>query len=237
MIVLTQRMKQLYLKDKLVDPSKLRVIPDGVDLSVFRDTDISQPQEFLKTHRLPEDSPIVTYVGRIAPEKGWQVLVDAAAQIDNKKIRYLICGDGHQRKKFEKYVNQLGLSSQFVFTGFIPRHQIALAMRLSRYVVLPSFHEELGGTMLEGMACGTPIIASNVGGIPSVISDKVDGFLFPPGASRQLAEIIDYVLNRCPKIDTIKSNASLKVKEIYSIQTIGRQLEQNYSQLAQLRLT
>ena len=229
--VLTLRMKDLYLRDNLLTAEKIRVIPDGVDLEVFNDNESNETGTFREKYNLPPDKSNISYVGRIAPEKGWHIFAQAASQLDNHYLHFLVCGDGHQMEKFKRFVQHLGLSSQFTFTGFIPRREIAGLMKLSCFIVLPSMHEERGGTILEAMAVGTPIIASNVGGVPTVIQDKINGLLFPPGDCHRLVQSIRYILNNPEAVNKIRINGINTVKSQYSINHIGKMLVHSYANL------
>jgi 2-deoxystreptamine N-acetyl-D-glucosaminyltransferase/2-deoxystreptamine glucosyltransferase len=181
-IVLTERTRQAYLARGLVSPSRLQVVPDGVRLALFA----RDPQP-------PPDHPTVVYCGRFAPEKGWHDFVLAAAELVHERgcdATFLMCGDGNELTRCRREVARRGLTGRVVLTGHLPREQVAATMRRARVVVVPSRHEELGGTVLEALALGRPVVTTDVGGLPELVIDGETGLLVPAGRPDQIAAAV-----------------------------------------------
>jgi glycosyltransferase involved in cell wall biosynthesis len=130
---------------------------------------------------------LVGAAGRLSPEKGFGVLVEAAARVRraDPDVGFLVFGDGAERAALQDKVHGAGLDDGFVLAGFRPD--------LDRYlpfldvVALPSFTEGLPNVLLEAFAAGVPVVATAVGGVPEVVEDGVSGRLVPPGDADALA--------------------------------------------------
>ena len=129
----------------------------------------------------------IVYVGRLSPEKGCHVLIHS---LKNLKIDYdlVIVGDGKERKNLEQLVSILGIEKMVHFVGF--QVDVAKYLNVSNLLVMPSFREGQPLVLIEACCLGVPVIASNVGGIPELVKHGQNGFLFEPGDSNQLCELI-----------------------------------------------
>jgi glycogen synthase len=183
-IVLTHRLAQL-LERQGVSQARINVIPTGVDRDLFR---AGKPDPF------PEiPTPRVAFVGRLVAAKGVDVLLDAARLLP-PDAHVVFVGDGELRSQLRRRAEQLGIQNRVHFTGFVPHHVVPAVLEHSRALVLPSLYEELGSILLEAMQARVPIVASRVGGIPTVVRHGVDGILVPPSEPRALAEALTQVL-------------------------------------------
>jgi glycosyltransferase involved in cell wall biosynthesis len=135
----------------------------------------------------------VTFVGRLVAAKGVDVLLDAARRLPSD-VHVVFVGDGELRSWLRRRAEQLGLLDRVHFTGFVPHHAVPALLEHSQALVLPSLYEEMGSILLEAMQARVPIVASRVGGIPTVVRDCVDGILVPPSEPKALAEAITRVL-------------------------------------------
>lgn len=137
-----------------------------------------------------EDRRIVCSVGRLSPEKGFGILVEAArlvaAQVPD--VAFIHFGDGPLRASLESKRHAFGLSGRLVFAGF--RKDARRFLPHVDVVVLPSFTEGLPNVALEACAAGKPIVATRVGGTPEIVRDGVNGLLVPAGDPGALAEKI-----------------------------------------------
>ena len=132
-------------------------------------------------------SLVVLAAGRLSPEKGFGVLVEAAAAVCRKypAAGVVLFGDGVLRPELEARVAALGLTGRVVLPGF--RTDLDSLITAADVVVLPSFTEGLPNVALEASAAGVPVVATAVGGTPEVIADAETGFLVPPGNPGELA--------------------------------------------------
>lgn len=193
-----------YTKAKVLDATRLEdcmVIPPGVDIQRFRpDADLSYFNK--KTQDIPERCPIILSLGRFIELKGFNYLIDAMGLLDCEPEPYLIIGGrGHLEEKLRRQVQDNGLINKVKFAGNIPFDNIHQYHAAADLFILPSVVDQDGNTeglgvvLLEALACGTPCIASNVGGIPDIIKDGINGFLVGPGNSRELAGRITQLIS------------------------------------------
>ena len=180
------------------DATRVAVIPCGVDTDLFAPGDAGAAREALGGLT----GPLLLYVGRIAPIKGLQTLLDAVACLRGRGIaaRLAVIGgetdepvDGHQAV-VRRRVAALGLADAVTFVGAQPQERLRDWYVAADVTVLPSYYESFGMVALEAMACGSPVVASRVGGLQSTVLDGVTGLLVPEGDACALAETIARVL-------------------------------------------
>jgi glycosyltransferase involved in cell wall biosynthesis len=130
---------------------------------------------------------IIGAAGRLSPEKGFGVLIEAAARIvpSNPSVGFLLFGDGVLREQLAGRIASLGLRDHFVLTGF--RDDLDRFVPFFDVLALPSFTEGLPNVVLEAMAASVPVVATAVGGTPEVLDDGVNGYLVPAGDPAALA--------------------------------------------------
>lgn len=166
-----------------VPPSKIAVIYNGIDLSRFRPSaeEAARP-------------PLVAMVARLTEAKGHWDLFAAIPQVlaACPETRFWLVGDGPLRREYQDYVRHQSWAGAVTFWGY--REDVPDLLRQATAVVLPSHQEAFGYTVVEAMAAGKPVIATNVGGIPEIIRDGQNGFLVPLRQPAQLAERIIAVL-------------------------------------------
>ena len=172
----------------------IHVIRNAARLDAFRDPDPHYRERLRQLARASENDLIVLAAGRLSPEKGFHVLIEAAAQIvkDNKQTRFVLFGEGTQRALLEKRIGELGLHGQFTLAGF--RDDLDRLLPWADLVVLPSFTEGLPNVALEACAAGIAVVATAVGGTPEVVRNGLNGMLVPPGDPAALS---DGILKLC----------------------------------------
>jgi glycosyltransferase involved in cell wall biosynthesis len=152
------------------------------------------PELFYPPKAPPERSKALIYVGRLVTEKGLWSLLDAFER-QSSATTLKIVGEGPLRGDLEARLRQRGLQDRVELAGFIPHEHLRAELIGAAAVIVPSIWQEpLGLVILEALACGTPVIASAVGGIPELIKDGENGLLVPPGDVVRLAEAIDRVV-------------------------------------------
>ena len=140
----------------------------------------------------------VLFVGRIEEIKRVNLIIDAFEFLkkDSMKFRLFLAGDGTLRKQLEEYASRKGLQTVVTFLGNISHEELPLYYNMADVVVLPSDMEGVPMALLEAMACGTPVIASSVGGIPSIINNGKNGILLNDVTSMSLAIAISKMNER-----------------------------------------
>ncbi len=187
----------LYSADKNI----VNVVNPGVDLDLFNTGDqIKARKEF----GIPQDAIVFSFVGRVQPLKAPDVLIKAAHQfIQNhpdlkNKVRIVICG-GLSGTGFDhpdslmKLVKELNLIENVMFLPPSTREKLATLYQASTLVAVPSYSESFGLVAVEAQACGTPVIATNVGGLKTVVADNKSGLLVNGHDSRTWAEALSQV--------------------------------------------
>ncbi|MFQ5896807.1 MAG: glycosyltransferase [Candidatus Methylomirabilia bacterium] len=181
-------------------PDQIAVIPCGVDTELFRPLD----PDAAKTALSLGPDPLILYVGRLTPVKGLETLLEAVSDLRreprHRDLRLLVIGgdtdeldNGHEAFLREQ-VAALGLENQVHFLGAQPQERLRLYHAAARMTVMPSYYESFGMVALEAMACGSPVIASRVGGLATTVVDGTTGYLVPEGDPRALASRIAQLL-------------------------------------------
>ncbi len=174
-------------------PSKVRLVPNGVDLKRFSPRAASA---ILRAGlAVPQAAPVVVSVGRHVPEKGYRHLLAAAALVQPTKpgVHWILVGDGELRSELEAQARQRGLSSQVHFTGW--RDDVADVLALADVFVLPSESEGFGRVLVEAMAMGRSVVATTVGGIPDIVLDGETGLLVAPADPVALSNAVGALLD------------------------------------------
>jgi D-inositol-3-phosphate glycosyltransferase len=187
---------------------KLRVVPPGVDLSRFYPIPKDEAKAVIS---VPQDGQMILYVGRIEPLKGVDTLIRALAQMQaSGKIQccehYLVIIGGDpdatqeiltsEMARLQSLVSELGIKDLVLFLGKRNQEMLPYYYSAADVVVMPSHYESFGMVALEAMACGTPVVASQVGGLAFLVKDGVTGFVIPDNEPNLLAErLVDLISN------------------------------------------
>jgi glycosyltransferase involved in cell wall biosynthesis len=173
-----------------VDQDRLIALPSGVDGRTFRPLEVKPTEVFRELGLGLPVGPVVVYGGKLACFKGPDVLIEAAAiyerQIPNAVT--VIAGDGSERRALESVARALHLRN-LKFAGFLEQDHLARLYSAAEVAVVPSREEPFGLAAIEALACGLPVVASNVGGLPEHVDDSV-GQLVNPDNPGELARAI-----------------------------------------------
>ena len=160
------------------DPKKIRTIRNGVDL----------PGERQKQRVNPNDL-LIAAVGRLDKQKGFATLIEAMSRLKTSNLRCVILGDGPERARLEALVRKLELGDRVQLPG--ERGDIASRLAACDIYCLPSLWEGLPNALLEAMALGLPVVASNVDGVPEAVEDGKTGLLVAPSDPVALAKALE----------------------------------------------
>jgi teichuronic acid biosynthesis glycosyltransferase TuaC len=188
-----------------IAPHKVHVWSQGVDTEVFSPGDRSEARRRLG---IPVKGKALLWVGRMHPVKAVDVLVDASAKLHKKgaDCRLYLVGDGPLHQVLEAQVRAASLSEKVQFVGPQSHKRLADWYRAADLTVLPSWSEGIPNTLRESLACGTPFVASRVGGIPEIADEPVNR-LVPPGDSTALAEAIEQKLTEGVTSEQVRSRS------------------------------
>lgn len=204
LIAATPAEKQQLIELYSADETKINVIPPGVDLSRFQPINRTLARDFLA---LPRTTRQILFTGRIEALKGIDVLLEAVAWLQRlyPEVMHdvqvtLIGGDptatrrDPEMARLQDLRNELGLGDVVHFIGAKEQSVLPFYYAAADMVVMPSHYESFGLVALEAMAMGTPVIASNVGGLAHLVRDARTGFLVPRNEPRALARAIKTLL-------------------------------------------
>jgi D-inositol-3-phosphate glycosyltransferase len=176
-------------------PEKVAVIPCGVNLSLFRPIPKDKARAYFG---LPPEAKIILFVGRIDPVKGLDTLIKATSLLSKSlRLQLIIIGGGGNNQelgRIKALTQKLRIPHIVSFLPSQRQEYLSYYYSAADVFVLPSRYESFGMVALEAMACGTPVVASNVGGLPFTIPDGEAGFLFPVGNVEDLAEKLRLIL-------------------------------------------
>jgi len=160
------------------DTRKVSLVPCGVDLEVFRPLD----QKAVRSRLGLNGEKILLYVGRVEPIKGLDLLVETAAQMDSKEgVRMMVVGadvnGDREMDRVKQLAKERDLEDKIDFVGQVDHDDLPLYYNAADVCVVPSYYESFGLVALESMACGTPVVATRVGGLSTIIHHGRTGYL------------------------------------------------------------
>ena len=176
---------------------RISVVPCGVNLDLFQPI---AKDEARKRLGLRDDDQILLFVGRIEPLKGVDILLGAAAQLeaDSDCFVLVIGGDSTaqdgEMAHLRELATELGIAERVTFMGAVDHERLPDFYSAADVCVVPSFYESFGLVALEAMACGTPVVASRVGGLTGFVRDGETGYLIPWRCPEPFAERLEMLL-------------------------------------------
>ncbi len=187
------------------------VVPCGVNLGLFHPMDKSEARQRLG---FPQDQAIVLYVGRFAPLKGIRRLLEAVTCIERcKRPRLVIVGgDGEQTPESGRLLDlarERGIQDRVTFAGRIEQENLPLHYNAADLLVVPSYYESFGLVALESLACGTPVVATPVGAMKSLLREGENGRIVHDVTARSLAEAIEAFIKEGPTFSAAAIRASI----------------------------
>ena len=211
--------------------SKVKMLPMGVDVAVFKKRNIKKPKKY-------EKNAILLFVGRLSDQKGLQYLIESMPVVIeyNTNIKLLVIGEGHYEKILRKIVVGNHMGKHVEFLGSMPSAELPKYYNFADIFVLPSLSnktgtEALGLSLLEAMASGCAVIGTNVGGVPFIINNNHNGLLVEQKNSDELAQAILKLLKNKPKSRELGKNAAEFVRKNYSWEKISKDFMKIYGAL------
>ncbi len=236
--------RQQMMNHYAVDESRIVVIPCGVNLDLFH----PMPQADARRHLgLPPDRRLLLFVGRLDPVKGLRVLLEAMCDLTRslrpcgaEDISLAVIG-GDREDHLEALMtdldclteirHELGLDDLVVFVGSRAQEELAYYYAAADACVMPSLYESFGMVALEAMACGTPVIASRVGGLTYTVRDGETGYLVPEKDPKALAQKLELVLTD-RRLRQRLGHRAARVAQTYGWESIVDDVEDLYAEVA-----
>ena len=177
------------------DKRKIEVIPNGYDDSLFFPRESQDARTRLN---LPLDRRILLVVANLVPQKGHRYLIEALQQVVkiNRDLLLVIVGKGDLEQELRTLASKLDLSDRILFAGPRPHDEVEKWINSCDLFVLPSIKEGSPTILAEVMACGKPVVASSVGGVPDMVQDGRTGCLVPAANVEELSKAILESLDR-----------------------------------------
>ena len=229
-IAVSEKTRRHYLQAGGLPQDKVITLYNGVDRSRFRKMDETQTVKLRKELQLPISSQIIMTVAVLREPKGIQFMIRALPAILEQRpdVHYLIVGDGVHRAVLSDLAADLGIKNHVTFAGH--RTDIPDLLACCDIFVLPTLKDALPTVLIEALAAGKPIIASNVGGVPEIIENGVNGLLVAPGEPSKLVEACLRLLKDNELSRQIILAGSETVRQRFDIDTQIEQLSRMYEE-------
>ncbi len=236
--IATSPQEQEYLRTLVSKQGNVKIIPYGTDVETFHTMPKGEARAKLG---LDGDEQIVLYVGRFDPRKGIETLVRASARTKafaEGRLKLVIVGgshpdrvDGQERNRIEQIVQETGLTEKTLFAGQVKHNMLPFYYAAADVCVIPSHYEPFGLVAIEAMACGTPVIASDVGGLKFTVLSEQTGLRVSPQDTAAFATAINRLLANKAWARNLGTCGSLQVNQQFSWTMIANQLSRLYQSL------
>ncbi|BAY28267.1 group 1 glycosyl transferase [Nostoc carneum NIES-2107] len=237
-IVATSPQEKQHMRSLVSTKGNIDIIPCGTDIRRFGSIDREAAREKLG---IASDAKVVLYVGRFDPRKGIETVVRAvgASKLRGSENLQLIIGggstpgnsDGIERDRIEGIINELGMNDMTTLPGRLCQTVLPTYYAAADVCVVPSHYEPFGLVAIEAMASGTPVIASDVGGLQFTVVSEKTGILAPPRDVRAFTDAIDRILMNPEWREQLGKAARERVINKFSWDGVASQLSELYTQL------
>lgn len=237
-IVATSPQEKQHMRSLVSQKGNIDIIPCGTDIRRFGSVEKTVARAELGIN--PEDK-LVLYVGRFDPRKGIETLVRAVREsklYGSKNLKLIIGGgstpgnsDGIERDRIEGVMQELGMSDFTTLPGRLSQQILPTYYAAADVCVVPSHYEPFGLVAIEAMASGTPVVASDVGGLQFTVVNEQTGLLAPPQDVSAFAEAIDRILLNPEWQNQLGKAGKERVTDKFSWDGVAHQLSQLYTDL------
>jgi glycosyltransferase involved in cell wall biosynthesis len=239
-IVATSPQEQEHMRSLVSHKGNIDIIPCGTNIQKFGSVERQAARD---AFNINPEAKVVLYVGRFDHRKGIETLVRAMREskfYESKQLQLIIGGgstpgnsDGRERDRIEAIVNELGMSECTTFPGCLSRDILPAYYAAADVCVVPSHYEPFGLVAIEAMASGTPVVASDVGGLQFTVVNEETGLLVPPQNVPAFNHAIDRILSNPAWQQELGKAAKKRVINQFSWDGVAIQLDKLYTQLLQ----
>ncbi|UCC39907.1 MAG: glycosyltransferase family 4 protein [Candidatus Aminicenantes bacterium] len=225
-IIVNSEFLRKHLSQFKIPDRKISTVYNTVDISIF-ERDVN-PEETRKELGIGSGCTVIGTVGRLNTEKGHKYLLEAARDVLTSfpKTVFLIVGKGPLERELKDFAREAKIFPNVLFTGFY--QDLQKVFNVIDLFVLPSLSEALPLSLLEAMAAGRPVIATNVGGIPEVVKTGETGIVVNSGVAEELAQAMITLLENKDTARELAKNGQELVREQFSTQAVTKKLEAIY---------
>ena len=227
-VIPSESMKEILIRDYGLEDG-YTVIPTGTDLKPFLRSDGNS----LRQSQGWQDDKVIISIGRLAPEKNWETLLRAAAQVcsQHPDMRLVLIGDGPDKQSLEVLAAELGISERVSFIGRLPFEDVPTYLKAADMFSFASITETQGLVTIEAMAAGLPIVAVDGSGTHDIVDNGKEGFLVENDPNA-LAYAINEMLSDPEEMKQFSDNA-LKKAKTFDMDRLGKQIIKVYEQAIQ----
>jgi glycosyltransferase involved in cell wall biosynthesis len=213
---------------RIARPDKTVVIPLGLELQPFARATEAPAGRFRSAFAVPPDAPLVGFVGRLTHVKNPALLLEAAPLVlrEIPEARFALVGDGELCSALEREVRALGLTERVLFTGW-QEDMLAIYADLD-LLALTSLNEGTPVTVIEALAAGVPVVATAVGGVPDVVTDRQTGLLVLSGDAQAVARAIVTLLRDPAYGRDLATAGQQEVLERFDLARLAQNMESLY---------
>lgn len=231
-IAISEAVREHLVNDFSVAKKDIRLIHNGVEVEKFkREKSLQEIKNFKENAGVKESEIVVGIIARLSKVKGHCFLLMAAKEIVklNYKVKFLIIGDGPEKENLVLSAQELGIENQVVFLN--STIDTSLPLKAMDIFIMPSISEGLGLSILEAMSSGLPVVASNVGGIYSLVKDGVNGFLVPPGSPCAILSAVKKLLDNPQLARQMGQRGQQTAEECFSLESMAEQTRNLYAEV------
>jgi glycosyltransferase involved in cell wall biosynthesis len=216
-----------------VPEDKLDIVPNGVDYAKFNPTLTATERLQFRRHFAADHQKLVFFVGRMTPEKGAQVLLEAVPRVlsEYQDARFVIVGKGGFLADLKRRAHELGVAPYVNFTGFVSDEDLHKLYQVIDVAVFPSLYEPFGIVALEGMAAQVPVVVSDTGGLGSIVEHTRSGITTFAGNADSLAWGVLECLKSPEYAAKLAAAGRKRVEEVYNWPAIARSTAAIYQRI------
>ena len=234
-VAVSEEVKKEIVRYDSVPENKVAVIYNGVDRKRFMDIDA---QSIRSEFHIPKSTPVIGTVGRFFPQKGQKYLLEAVAKVRNKfpHIAVFVIGDGSLKKELQDHTKKLNIEQNIIFTGV--RRDIPALLAAMDIFIFPSLWEGFGNALVEAMAAGKPIIATDIPSVREILDSGKSGIVVPPANSEAIARSLELLLSDRALAENLGNAARERALSSFTIDSTVRRYSSLYrSILEQKRIS
>jgi len=234
-IAISDAVKKHLIDDFKVSPADIALIYNGVEIERFKREFDEEERDSLKRELDLIDKTVIGAIGRLSPVKGYRYLIEAFKILLDKDrdLRLLIVGDGPEKEDLKDYCKRLGIEESVTFAAL--RIDTPHLFSIMDVFVASSVQEGLGLSIAEALAAKKPVVASDIGGISSLIRDNETGLLVKPRDSKALAEKISSLLEDSNLGNRLKMNGCRLVERKFTMDGMADKVQKVYKDLIERR--